>query len=139
MGIQKNHARLRKLMQDDIKKYGFHVHYILHHKEGFADYHTHGLVETFGHPELQIVMRFQFELAGGIFHDVVNEIRKGKKFEPGKEYENILKGMPIRISAVPPEPGEDERVRILFPDAQGKFGAEAEHPYSKQETFDHLD
>ena len=84
-----------------------------------ADVHTHGLPESFGHPDLQCVLPINGKLIHSVFITIVNKIKEGKKFESGKCYSGLIKGFKLRFV----ESVECSRkvLRVILPDKNGKL------------------
>lgn len=120
---------LRQKMAQDIVTYGFHIHYVFgvvakRTPKGpeirLANIHTHGLTETFGHNDLQIVFPLEPEVASGILHTIVDTIQKGKKYKNGETVEEILKkGYKIRLQRF--TEGDRKVLRIILPDKEGNL------------------
>ena len=79
---------------------------------GFS-YHTHGLPESFGHPDLEIV----FPSAPGETHRVgarlVELVKAGRKFAPLVEADDIIEGQ--RITFARAAEGGREILRVILP------------------------
>ncbi|WCF11554.1 DUF4262 domain-containing protein (plasmid) [Paenibacillus thiaminolyticus] len=103
--------------KDNIEKYGFYIHIVPGTTQ--CNYHTHGLVESFEHRDLQIVLPIDPQLAGALFHSIVNEIKNGKKFEEGVDYFGLVADpkMPTAFKKVK-ETGRTV-LRMLIPDRNG--------------------
>lgn len=114
---------MEKFEKDSIEKYGWYTHFITDEDDssptGF-NAHTHHLMESYGHPDLQIVIPMEPQLVSYIFHNAVNEyIKKGIPLEVGKEYKNIIgNGYSITVIKVK-ETDDREVLRIIFPDKYG--------------------
>lgn len=85
---------------DDVAKHGWHVINVMEEGNlpGFS--YSIGLTHTFEHPEVIV-----FGLKHSFLHQIVNnigdEIRAGKSFQAGSDYEDILEGYPCRFRQVP--------------------------------------
>ncbi|MEI4804096.1 DUF4262 domain-containing protein [Bacillus sp. FJAT-51639] len=102
-----------------LQEYGWYTHSILAEDNDHihANYHTHGLAETYSHRDLQIVLNMDPEVAQDIFYTIVEEIKRGEKFEQGIEYNNIIEGYPIIMKSF--KEMNREVLRILLPDERG--------------------
>ncbi|MFV1010082.1 DUF4262 domain-containing protein [Bacillus cereus] len=102
-----------------LQEHGWHTHCILaEDNDGtHANYHTHGLVETYNHRDLQIVLNIDPEVAQDIFYTIIEEIKHGERFEQGIEYNSIIEGFPIIMKTF--KEMNREVLRILLPDERG--------------------
>jgi len=87
---------------------------------GGYNYHTHGMEASYNHPNIQIVLPLRMETAHHIVGDIIDKIKAGERFEPNKEYANIVGGgyMVRFIEAM--ECGR-KVLRLLIPDKNGKY------------------
>lgn len=127
-----------------LKKYGFYIHSVFpaagQEHLGF-DHHTHGIAESFRHPDFQIKLGVAQGIAAALFHDFVNRIKEGERFTVGASaalpdgtfLNGFLHGFPVKLVAAV-ENGR-ELIRIVLPDPQGRFpGQPGCHPdYAHQE------
>ena len=120
-----------KMQQKCIEKYGWYLHHVT--DDSFCpnntNSHTHHLTESFGHKDFQVCLNIRPDIIHAILTNLVEEIKKGAKYEVGKKYDGILTGYQVEfIDAI--ETGR-EVLRLLLPDENGKY----EHsPYSDQLT-----
>jgi hypothetical protein len=114
--------------QDEmIEKCGFYVHGVAPElPDEFPNFHTHGLVESFGHPDLEIVFPLDPGLVQKIFWSAVRLIKAGGRLEPGQSGVTGLCSVPVELRASR-ECGRDV-VRLIFPDKNGGF----EGPFGRQ-------
>ncbi len=108
--------QIKQWEQEMMKTHGWYVHYISG-KNGYANIHTHGLRETFNHPDLQIVMLLKPNIAQGIFTAMIDEIQMGQQFQEGKLYDQVLVGYPVMVKAY--EEMGRMVLRVLLPDGNG--------------------
>lgn len=92
-----------------------------------ANYHTHGLPELLGHPDLQICLLIAPKVAYGVFAAAVDRIRDGHKLIAGQFSEGILDG--FGVGAVEATESNRKLLRLLLPDPQGTLNA----PYYKEQ------
>lgn len=94
-------------------KFGFYVHLVE------FNMHTHGLENTFNHPDLQIVLPLHPLMAHQLIHDVVGLIRKGTAIQPGVRYSKIIKNLDVTFI----EATETGRkvLRMILPDTKGNL------------------
>ena len=84
-----------------------------------ANYHTHGLEVSCGHTDLQIVLPINPRTAHAILNDIIDDIKAGKKYESGKQYDDVIIGFDVLMVKFI-EGGRDV-LRIIFPDPIGLF------------------
>ena len=112
---------------DMMKKYGYYVHGVIFDDTEYMDYHTHGLIETFKVPELQIIMPIPSKKASMLFQSVISNIelwnhstftdiynRKIWLELPDDEQLPIILNWNIAMFG-------DLIVRIILPDTHGRF------------------
>lgn len=124
-GIESVKEQQEKMMA----KHGWVIHFVMEdplYPFGI-NIHTHGLQEKYSHPDLQVCFPIDPDMIQGLIWDVVEQIEAGEKFEAGKDYDKIIKNLPVKfINAID---GDHTVLRMVLPDSQGKFDSE---PYSKQ-------
>ncbi len=130
--------RMRRIHAEAMKKYGWYAHYVPGDTTSPTEFnaHTHGFMDTWKHPDVQIVVPMPQEVAHGVFWAVVEQIKEGKKFEPGTEYAGILEGYKVRFawaregSETQFKPGSQIQMvgrpvlRIILPDKEGRTARE---------------
>jgi hypothetical protein len=113
--------KLDIMRKNMIAKYGFCIDAVVCGVE-IPDYHTHGLMESLDHPELQIIYPMPMELACQLIHNAVRLIKQGKRLEPGKLYAEIVEGYDIEM-----EWAEDQTlIRMIMPPPPEGEGHELE-------------
>jgi hypothetical protein len=124
-------AAYKKWVKEETAKHGFIVEMVTHdcNCPNHTNYHTHGIFENFKHLDFQICFPLPENLIGYTFHELVNAIKAGKKFEVGIKYPDILRCEIEFINAI-----EDLRpvLRLLVPDKYGKYPP---GPFGKQLTM----
>jgi hypothetical protein len=81
------------------------------------NYHTHGL-QNFGHPDLQVCFPMDFRIIHAIIGDIVECVKKGRKFEEGEIHKGFLKNeMPITF--VKATECDRPVLWVIFPDPKG--------------------
>lgn len=117
-----------------LKEYGFYTHYVPDDDEDSPtqiNIHTHGLPDSFDHPDLQIVVPLEPQTASQILHDIVSWIKKGNEVKVNTPYSFFIKGMDVMFTwAV-----ECDRdvLRLILPDTKGKLlPDEIQDPFSSQ-------
>ena len=94
----------------------------------FTNIHTHGFPEKFNHKDIQITYNLPMKLAGSLMHEIAGNLANGTVYEPGKKYDNVLRGYDVTFA----EAEECGRpvLRMILPDKDGKFNSS--HPYVHQ-------
>lgn len=123
---------VQEKMKRQLEEMGWFVHYSSSMCSEYANIHTHGLVENFGHPDLQIALRINQNLAMGLLTDAVDLIKEGKRFEEGR-MENFC-GNTIWLK--PFNEVDREVLRIILCDPKGKFpwDADCKEEYKDQDV-----
>jgi hypothetical protein len=116
-GQFKTVADIENWQKDNLKKHGFYMHYVPIDDEECIDAHTHGLKESFGHDDLQIVLPIPQSTASGVLWSAVERIRDGEQLQPGQRYERIIKSLPVELVWARDE--VRDLIRILLPDEHG--------------------
>lgn len=114
--------RAAELKAKHIKDYGFAVDYIFpsSHSDvdgGIIDYniYTTGLMENYGHPELQICFAASGRSVMAIFHHCAKEIKGGRIYTPDI-VDVTISPLPTYILKVTPE-----LYRLIVPTPDGKY------------------
>lgn len=124
-----------KLREESLKEkqelwmemHGFYIHYNCHLGDGYIDCHTHGLEETHGHMDLQIIFPLNQKNALYMMHQTVDIIRgeiefEGKSITPKRMFKDgeiittgiLLDGYPLQFKKV--KEGDREVLRLLICD-----------------------
>lgn len=108
--------------QDKLNEFGWYVHFVPEDSDfpNATNYHTHGLTDNFNHLDLQICFPLSTEIAHSIFTEVVDLIKKGARFEPGKKYAGILAG-DFGIEFIEAMECNRKLLRIIFPNRSGSY------------------
>lgn len=123
---QETFKKLRDWEEQCLIRHGFYIHAVMgtaytpRTKEDpeLLDVHTHGLLEKYNHPELQIVFPLGVlspEVLHQIIHNAVDLIKEGKKLEEGKTYENVIQNYQVGIL------NSGNHRRIILPDDKGNL------------------
>jgi len=118
--------RVKKLQEDGLAKYGFYIHYVPG-DENFPfkmNIHTHGVMESYKHLDIQICFPIDASIANSLLHEAVNKIKNGQTFEPGVEYGEIIGGGLKVKFAYAWDLGSHAVLRMILPDKNGKFDGE---------------
>jgi hypothetical protein len=103
-----------------MREHGWFAHYVADPNMPLGvNFHTHGLIESFGHIDLQIVFPLDSRIARGLFTDTIALIKAkpGLVIEPDKEISGIIfKYKTLFILAT-----ENDRqvLRMIIPDKDG--------------------
>ncbi len=123
-------ADFRSWEKEMMDKHGWYVHFIIDEVRTpcNTNYHTHGLMQTFNHPDMQICLPIDRRVAQAIFNNIVDEIAKGNKFLPDLTYLGLVNGeYAIRFATA--QEGGRRILRVLIPDEKGTLKS---HPYNLQ-------
>lgn len=127
-------TRAKAWEREMMAKVGWYAHFVTGEDPqtptGF-NAHTHGFTETWGQPDVQIVMPMPPETAHGVMISIANLLKAGVRLEPGREYDEILHDYKVMFAwAV--ESGR-RVLRAILPDKEGNLerGNIAE-PYARQ-------
>lgn len=134
-GCKNGLNNLMDKQKSDMEKYGWVVHYVHATAPGEAfSYHTHGVLESFGHPDLEITLPLEPKMVHPIICDMVEQIKEGRKFEAGNKYDKVLRGFMVK-AIVASDEGRP-LIRILLPDPKGRFPGDkkCDSTYEKQLT-----
>ena len=120
---QQHEAKMRE--QENFRRNGFIAHVVKEDEESPTGFnvHTHGFMESWNHPDIQIVLPMTEDMLKLTIKEIAERVKHGAKFRPGDRAENIIKGATVKfIHAV-----EDNRsvLRVILPDRQGKLDKEA--------------
>ncbi|MVT07680.1 DUF4262 domain-containing protein [Chitinophaga tropicalis] len=133
MHSEENQNRIAAWQQQMLDRFGWYIHFVRGGDEYpcQTNYHTHGLPEKFGHPDLQICLNIPVDKAKSMFHTLVDEINAGNKFCADQTYLGLLHGeYPVRFAGA--QEGGRKLLRVLVPDQHGQL---IESPYNQQLTL----
>jgi uncharacterized protein DUF4262 len=123
----------QQVHDESMAKFGWYANYVPNHGEsptGFST-HTYGLDESWSHANIQIVWPVPPDMGYDMLHTVVELIRKGKRFEPGRKYTDVLHDYDVMF-AWATESGR-RVLRMILPDKKnGVARDEIRKPFSKQ-------
>ncbi len=108
-----------------VKKYGFAIHHVFGDTScpNNTNAHTHGIMESFGHPDFQLCFNIHPDTVTDIFHNLVDAIRKGEKFEVGKLYDGYFIGG-YKAKFIWATQGDRKVLRLLIPDVDHSYTGE---------------
>lgn len=84
-----------------------------------ANYHTHGVFESWSHMDFQITLDMNPKMAHQIIAVAINNVKEGFRYENNKVYNNVLVGMPV-MTKVFFECGR-QVMRIVLPNKKGEI------------------
>lgn len=113
---------VNEIERNSMIDYGWFAHYVANDPNTpfGVNYHTHGLVESFGHQDIQFCFPAPYKQIHSIMFHVVEEIKGGCKFEPGKKYQNILNGN-FDVEFIEAMECGRKVLRMCLPDKNNKF------------------
>ena len=122
------HLRLNERMEDisreeqeNLESYGWYSHFVVGGDEGqqWANYHTHGLPEHYGHLDFQFVL----PIDGGTLHalatKLVDRVKKGERFVAGMHVSGLMAKYEVLLIQTT-ESGRSV-LRVILPDKDGKL------------------
>lgn len=126
---------LARMERASMEKYGWYAH-IVNDYEGAPfkfNLHTHGMMESFGHTDFEIVLPMDPHVLMDILHNIAGRIKDGEKFVSGKRYTltNEHSSLPVEFA----ESTENGRpvLRLILPDEDFSTNrANMKHPYVHQ-------
>ena len=81
------------------------------------NYHTHGLIESFNHLDLQICCPIPPQVAHDIAISVIKLIKEGKSFEAGDTAFEVIENYPVTFAKA--RECDRDVLRIILPDHTG--------------------
>ncbi|WP_145052654.1 DUF4262 domain-containing protein [Paenibacillus xylanexedens] len=92
-----------------------------------ANYHTHGLPESFGHKDFQVVFDVSAKQSHAVINGMIAEIKEGRVYESGKVYDDILRnGFRVKLQEF--REGDRPVLRLILCDPNnrlpGEFGCD---------------
>ncbi len=114
-------AEILKQEQQDIHNHGWYAHYVMEDLSevpiGMNNYHTHGMVESFGHLDFQIVIPIPPKTVHDIFYTLIDLVKEGNCFASVNQSGKILNGYNVAFARAT-ENGR-EVIRVILPAANG--------------------
>ncbi len=106
-------------------KHGWYVHFVPNDDNfpNHINYHTHGLPESFGHPDLQICFPLSTEVAHQILSCIIDQIKNGEHFEPNRRYEKKV-GNNLSVEFIEAIEYNRKLLRVVFPNKDGNYEGE---------------
>jgi hypothetical protein len=125
-----NGKDVEKFAKDCMKKYGWYAHYVLE-DDCHINAHTHGVYQSYGHSDFQIVLPLDQKLAHTLFKELVEKVKKGEKFIANRRYAEVIKKYDVKF--IMRKEGSRTVNRLILPDAQGNLEQDKmECPYNGQ-------
>jgi len=133
-------AQVRQWQEEQVARYGFWIDLVIDGgpAPGLVNIHTHGLKQTFGFPDVQIVINIGQRNAMGILHHIASKYRIaateniGQPYVPGVVYADIATMPTCFVEAT-----ECDRpvLRLVVPDKNGSLDKDTMDPlFAKQYT-----
>lgn len=115
-----------------LEKFGWFTHFVPDENYPLGvNIHTHGIKESFSHPDIQIIIGLPPEIVQSILHPLVKKIKAGKTFKAGESYSKIIKGFKVRFESTF-ECGRAV-LRMILPDPKGHLEKDKMDPgYARQ-------
>ena len=110
--------------QLQMSTHGWYIHVIDEDDDAPNHYnaHTHGLKETFGHPDLQICLPLPTETVVDIFHLLVRGIKKGISYLPDRSFDDVLEGYEVKF--IQAKECDRDVLRLLLPNKYGTYSGD---------------
>lgn len=89
---------------------------------GAANFHTHGM-EKYNHPDFQLVLNYDLQMAGYILNTLGDRVCAGERFKDGDYVKGIFEDCDVRLDTYE-ETGRNV-LRVIIPDAHNIFPDEA--------------
>ena len=121
--------------QEQMRNHGWFIDLVSGDDETgeLADAHTHGLPQSFGHSDLQLVLPLPLtsRTVGRILTNLVNLIKSGTKLEAGSKYSEVIENYQVlMLEAVE---GGRPVLRVILPDKYGCLDRDQiRHPFQQQ-------
>jgi len=126
-------AALRQREDAQLARHGWFSHYVFddHGTPTGMNIHTHGVLESFGHPDFQLILPLATDVAHQILANLVAEVKAGRRFKAGDTAGEIIHGFDLGFAAAT-EGGRDV-LRVIVPDPEGRTAqGEIEEGYGVQ-------
>ena len=105
-------------------KYGFYTHFVVDddfdNSPSGVNLHTHGMMDSVGHPDFQITVPLNPEVANGIFHNLYDRVKAGDSFKEGDEAADILGGG-FKVTFINAVECGRPVLRVILPDPDGNI------------------
>lgn len=107
-----------------LQEYGWFVHYVGHDPDVPYNFnaHTHGLLEGYGHLDLQVVFPLREDTCHSILATLAERIKAGEKFHHGQRVEKVI-GNNLQILLHEAIETGRPVLRIILPDKEGNLDA----------------
>ena len=109
--------------RESLEKYGWYAHMVTDNDPQSptgVNIHTHALAELWNHPDFQCVFPIDPRIVMTVWHQIINDIKKGKFFEANIDYEGYLQGG-YKIRFIEAKECGRQVLRMLICDKEGKY------------------
>lgn len=111
---------IRRHDEEAFRKYGWYAHIVPDDAYPLGlNYHTHGMPESYGHQDIQVVLPIDPGKIHRIVSDIVWLVKDGRKFHAGEIAEGVIKG--LNVSFVEAEESGRMVLRLILPDKNGEL------------------
>lgn len=118
--FQKRFAMIEEQRRRMMEEYGWLVDFVFPTEENeLANIHTHGVKDSFGHADFQIVLPLQQQLAHSLLVDLVERVKRGEQIVPEKRYNDVIRDFDVYF--VKKYEGTRLVLRMILPDDEGKY------------------
>ena len=109
---------MKEWEKEMMKKHGWFIHFVFDDATPFnTNIHTHGLVVTYKHKDVQICAPLSAETAQAILAGLVRRIKAGEKFSAGDKVYELIGN--YAVTFIEAKEHDREVLRIIFPDQAG--------------------
>jgi hypothetical protein len=122
MGVEE----VQKMEQECMERDGFYAHLVAKDENSPTGFnaHTHGLMVSWNHPDLQLVIPMKGEVVMGLFWAAVNHIKDdGVTYQDGDVAENIA-GNNYKVKFIKVQEAGRDVLRMIIPDVEGNLDVE---------------
>lgn len=106
------------------KAHGWYSHFILPANAGQrrVNYHTHGLLEHYGHLDFQFVLPLDPNILHALATKLVNRVKVGERFTAGMRVSGVVENYDVLLMKTT-ETQRDSHVvlRVILPDRNGNI------------------
>ena len=117
--------KARQWEEKCMKSHGWYCHFIFDDKDSpyNRNVHSHGVLESFDHPDFQVMGAIHAETCHHIIAGVIDQVKDGKKFKSVDKLGNIVNDTMDILFIDAKECGRDV-LRIILPDPDGNVDAD---------------
>lgn len=113
--------KYREWEKEQMDKHGWIVHFVQNDERypTNTNHHTHGLTETYNHPDLQVVVPMPAKSVHNVFIQLIERIKAGEKFKHGDVAENVVNKYSVKFHDA--YEGDRHVLRVIVPDVDNNL------------------